>query len=238
MDGKIDVIIASCGNDDKHINLTRQAVKTCIDSNPDLVEVTVIESCKNVVYPNCKTIYFPQGDNFNYHRTMNKGIESTKNKYIAICNNDLIFRDGWAKNILNAMDKLGYESASPVSERFHDIKRISNKAEEGYQMGYHICGWCLVFTRDMINRIVDKTPWLTVPQWLDETVTFYYSDNAYRAYLVHYNIKHILVWNSRVDHLDHGGATWRDITCKSKKRRLTDLQKNNFNKIVAKLQSI
>jgi GT2 family glycosyltransferase len=62
---------------------------------------------------------------------------------------------------------------------------------EGYYIGTLLTGWCIFVTRSCIEKIGS----------LDETYSFWCSDNAYADQLKAHGIRHGLFCNVRVDHL-------------------------------------
>jgi GT2 family glycosyltransferase len=106
------------------------------------------------------------------------------------------------------MDLLKLDSASPLCPLFHGPKSlhsfnavnpvfISNQALPGFQIGRHIAGWCIVAKRQTLKLIGG----------LDEDFIFFYADNSYAAQLKMAGLKHGLVCNSVVHHLDGGSTT-------------------------------
>ena len=147
-----------------------------------------------------ETIYydFP----FNYNKVLNLGIKKTTAKYVLLANNDLVYCDFFADNLLKAF-KAGYKSLSPTSP---SQSVYSNKMViEGYGINSVLNGWCICAERKTIEKI----------GYLDESVVFWYSDNIY-AYQLKYNcIKHARVTNSYVFHL--GSSTLKKSESNTKK---------------------
>jgi GT2 family glycosyltransferase len=121
---------------------------------------------------------------FNYNRCLNMGIALTNSRYIALCNNDLYFERNWAKNAVKAMQAGGYLSACPSG------RHIFRGVIEGYKVGVHILGWCIIVDRAIFDKIGK----------LSEVVNFWFSDDVYAVQLRCAGIKHILVGNSKVKH--------------------------------------
>ena len=180
---EMDIIIISNGRTNYLRNITRNAIRTCIESS-DLIKFNfiVVEQDKKVTYKDVTTLHYDF--EFNYHKCMNLGLQYSTTKYIALCNNDLDFRLHWAENIILAMGDT-YLSASPAK------KRQQLKPVEGYTIGRHINGWCIVINRKLLDIIGE----------LDAGVRFWYSDNIYADQLKVNGIKHILVYESAVQHL-------------------------------------
>ena len=74
--------------------------------NPKKIQfnVVVMESNNSLAtfqYKNSITLYPRQ--KFGFHKYLNIGINLTTNPYICLCNNDLIFHNGWATEIMKSM---------------------------------------------------------------------------------------------------------------------------------------
>lgn len=214
----IDIIILSYGKTEKLKAITQQ----CIDSltaseDPEKVkfEVLVIESEKRLApyqYPNSKTIY--PDSSFGFNKYLNIGIKSTSNKYICLCNNDLIFHKNWAGEILKAMDKNPeILSANPICQYFNDHKPYVNQiilGDKSNLLKGILTGWCIFVKREIFKTI----------GLLDEQFDFWYADNDYGKTLLKYKIVHALIGTSKVDHL--GNQTHNVLS----DHRLLELTKN------------
>ena len=195
----IDMIILSLAKNDTLKDVTAQAVKSLIESekSSDIkFNVIVIESnhgLKPYQYPSTTTIY-PKKP-FGYHRYMNIGIDMSSNRYICLCNNDLIFHKNWASEILAVFEQNPtIQSASPACAIHHPANGIelNSGIQEGYQVRKEIAGWCLFFKRDILKKTGK----------LDENFKFWFADNDYAKTLEKHHIRHVLVTSSIVDHLE------------------------------------
>lgn len=187
----VDVIILSYAKNQNLLQLTQATIDSLRASERDIqFNVLVIEQEPGVVHANCKTQHI--NEPFNYNRFMNIGIEMTKNKYVCLCNNDLIFYKGWCSNIIGAMERENILSASPLcpNRQGRDFWRGFN-IEYGYNNGQHMSGWCIMINRKVISKI----------KKLDEDFPFWFADNAYSEQLKANGIKHALIRNSVVKHL-------------------------------------
>jgi len=185
----MDLVIVSDAFDVMRKDMTLETIASAKRAEKTIETIVVVEK-QPVEYPGCVTVHydFP----FNYHKCMNLGIQSTKGNYFAICNNDLIFYYDWATKIVEAMGT-EYGSASPFAHNVHvqfwgELKHNI----EGYDARSIIAGWCIILKRETYEKIGK----------LHEGVRFWYSDNIYGEQLKKAGIKHILVHNARVDHLE------------------------------------
>lgn len=218
---KIDIIILSYSKTLYHKSLTEQTIKTLLDSeDPKKIkfDVLVIESEKNL-YPfqfkNSKTIY-PKED-FGFNKYLNIGITTTNNNFVCLCNNDLIFHQQWASNILEAMQQNEeIHSATPYCRNYHQTNGFPTFAPplEGY-LGV-FTGWCVFTKRILFNKIGR----------LDEKLNFWYCDNDFVQLLLKYKIKNMLISNSFITHL--GSESLKDMNEKTY-NRLTLLPQIYYN---------
>jgi glycosyltransferase involved in cell wall biosynthesis len=174
--------------------MTSECIRTLLDSESDVkFEVIVIESNQQFRehgfgYPDFVKVIVPN-ETFNFHRFLNLGIKQATGDFIALCNKDLIFHKHWFGEILKVSqahtDIFSFspsEDFSPNDKDFHI----------GYKVTQQLKGWCIVVK----NEIFKKTG------LLDETFSFYFADNDYAMTLKYYNLKHAIVYQSHVQHLE------------------------------------
>jgi len=101
-----------------------------------------------------------------------------------ICNNDLIFQDGWLDPLLAANHPL-VSPKCPVDERQTEITENTI----GWKTGKHFSGWCFMITRELFNKIGG----------FDEDFVFWCSDNSLLEQVK--PIQPMLVPDSTVIHL-------------------------------------
>jgi GT2 family glycosyltransferase len=184
----VDVIILSNGKTKELQEMTQQTIDSCHASEEHVrFNILVYEQKPFVQYKKAKTVHYTE--DFHYNRLMNRGIKETSNPWVCLCNNDLYFHKGWAKKCISAMAENNYLSVSP-----NHVKYAKKDIREGYRIGVagEVKGWCLFLDRKLIN-IIGK---------LDESVTFWYSDNVYADQLKEKKIKHALIRHAYVQHLE------------------------------------
>ena len=191
----IDVIIVSWALDAKFKKMTQAAIDTC---RLDKVNIIVVEQNKKVKY-DVQTLHYDF--EFGYHRCLNLGLKYCKNKYVALCNNDLLFRKDWAKNLV-AILELGFDTVCPYCPKSHPQKgkEHGNYIYEGWEMGSDFIGWCIAGEVELFRELK-----------LTEEIDFWYSDNLLNEQLRLLGKKHALVCNSIVEHLDIGTKTLRSL---------------------------
>lgn len=193
---KLSTIILAMTTTEELFKMTSNCISSLMVSESDIdMEIIIVESNKNYFnsnfkYPEFVTVIVPESD-FNFHKFLNIGIKASTGEYVALCNNDLIFYNNWFAEILKVKkDNPSIKSFSP-SGKIDDCS-ITNKFEIGYKVQTHIKGWCIVANREVFPSI----------GFLDETFDFYYADNDYAMSLKCNNIRHALVFNSYVMHLE------------------------------------
>jgi len=168
-----------------------QNTQNCIDSARGECDLNVIlvETGQPYKYNVDKIIDY--NGEFNYNRALNLGLKHSKGDVHILANNDIIFHEGWSV-IGASMKANGYHSASALSQdpRQKDFKR-GDFVYEGYNIGSHLTGWCIFADRYCIQEIGK----------LDESVSFWYSDDLYACQLKAAGIRHGLFCNVQVDHL-------------------------------------
>ena len=167
--------------------MTRNAIRTATqNAGMDIGQVVVVEECLIArPQPGTKMLYYDF--EFNYNKCLNLGFSVCKSKYVAFCNNDLSFDVNWAKNAVSA----GYLSVSPTP------KHIFKGVIEGYDIGTHVLGWCIIVDRIVMDKIGG----------FDTPVNFWFSDDVYAEQLKAAGVKHALVGNSRVKHFTSKSLT-------------------------------
>jgi len=184
MDMKVDIIILSKGDTEELKKMTQQTIDSCHASEKDIeFNIVVFEQIHGVKYENCTTVNYIE--DFHYNRLMNRGIAMSKNPYVCLCNNDLLFQKGWAEKCI----KSGYLSCSP-----NHTTHLQESIREGYEISYNgeVKGWCIFIDRKLFD-IIGK---------IDESVMFWYSDNVYADQLKKHNVKHALIRHATVLHLE------------------------------------
>jgi len=195
---EIDIVILSYSANEGLKQVTSDCINSLISSQDESIEfnILVLESEKKLFpyqFEGSRTIY-PE-EKFNFHKYLNLGVSLTSNNLICFCNNDLIFEKGWAQSLIAAMD-IDKEllSVSPLCPQFHPGVGIfpNSGLKYGYSIRKEIAGWCFMIKRELLSIIGP----------FDEHFSFWFADTDYSHTLKKYNIKHALVTDSMVRHLD------------------------------------
>ena len=193
----IDVVIPSKTNLINKVMLENCITTLRQSDGEQTFNVMVIESGVIVDCGQDLTIKYNMygGPQFCYNHALNLGINESENEWVVLINNDLIFRNTWMSEIIEAYnERPDIESFSPWNDmwdwhsRMFDIN--STNIIEGYNIGRELCGWCIIARRSIFDKFS-----------LSERVNFWYSDNVYADSLREFGIKHALVISSKVDHI-------------------------------------
>lgn len=177
----IDVVIISNAYSSYLKMITESTIRTARKGEPDIpLNFIIVEQQGDVNYQGCHTLHYSR--KFNYNECLNQGIKFGRAKYVALCNNDLVFYRHWGWNAVIALEK--YESISPTKKPFDGYR-------EGYRVEKEVLGWCIIARREMLERI----------GYLDTPCEFWYSDNVYAHQLRKNNVRHALAGNVMVRHL-------------------------------------
>jgi len=134
----VSVVIVSYDKSPYHRSLTENAIKSCIESE-DHVEIIVVETNpKAKPYEQSTTLYWEK--EFNYNACLNFARKHCHSKYIAFCNNDLIFEKAWASNLIHAIQKYGLLSVCPYSRTSYLRHPVGNHAYMGSDVHRTVLG--------------------------------------------------------------------------------------------------
>jgi GT2 family glycosyltransferase len=200
----VDIIILSYTTPEMYVHLKDKAIATLIESEPLVTfNIILVESNKesNYSYQDNVTVIYPAGD-FNYNESVTAGITlcSPKSQWIAVCNNDIDFTNGWFTEMMKVKKSNPLlQSFSPFTENYKphlDYIDSEDSFFEGTGISVQLCGWCLVFEKSLLTLIEDL---------FDTRFAFWYQDDNYARCLLKHNIKHALVKDSRINH--YGGSS-------------------------------
>jgi hypothetical protein len=218
---KYDLIIVAATKDDSLRRMTQDAIDSCVNDGAE-VNVILVETFRKSVAElagyskvNKFVIY---NEEFNYNRCLNRGLAFRTGDVQIMANNDIIFEAGWSK-IGQIMIDNGYLSASALSG--HVLQRVfprEDVAYEGYDISRYVSGWCL-FAQAKVFELIGR---------LDESFSFWYSDNTYVTQLKKAGIKNYLICNCVVNHYIS-----RTLSKQDRKTILkyTDAERKNIHKL-------
>jgi len=195
----IDIVILSYCTTETIYNMNTDCIESLNVSEEDFTfNIIIIESNKNFYdtfkkyqYSNVSVI-IPE-EKFNYNRFMNIGIQMSKNEFVGMCNNDLIFEKHWFTAIYNVSKiKPDILSFGVVNPGFNDPPlKVEKKYLLGYEMRKNIVGNCIIVKRRIFEII----------GMLDEQFDYYFQDEDFGMTIRKYHIKNAWVLDSKVLHL-------------------------------------
>lgn len=216
---EMDVVIVSYAKNRTCWNLTFETINSLFSSEKDWkFNVFVVESepdCDwSQIFQNTQTI-FTDGK-YGYHKYLNLGRKAGSAEWVALCNNDLVFRPGWARKIDQAWEYnqsyLSFSPICPFTQPQYGIK-LNTGLIKGYDIRLHVSGWCIVQRREIYDKIGD----------LDENFTHWFCDNDYAMTLQFSGVNHMLVTTSVVEHHANtlGKTTTETVKDPEKLREMT-----------------
>jgi glycosyltransferase involved in cell wall biosynthesis len=188
----VSIIMPIDSTHSENIIMTREALNSLQAGEPEMAfEIILIDSShRSVRYVGARTYQGPSGK-FNYHRAINMGLQYARADWVVLCNNDLLFEPGWMSAILAAHTKRpdiwSFSPWLPNSE----WPDAAAELLEGYRVRQEVMGWCIACKREVFNHIT-----------LLEHVAFWFSDTVYADLLQLKGIKHAVVRDSLVTHLE------------------------------------
>lgn len=219
---ELSIIILAKTDSQLSYTTTMNCINSFFSSEEDIdAEIIVVESNKKYE----ETYKFPENVNviipneyFGFHKFLNYGIKASKGKYVALCNNDLLFQNNWFSEILKvANENPQLKSFSPIDDRF-EVGKFKEPYQIGYKVQQQIKGWCLIAKKEIFKKT----------GLLDESFKFYYSDNDYALTLLYYGIQHVVVPTSHVQHLH------KVATKEGEQKKETFFTKVNINQKIPK----
>lgn len=195
----VDVIFLSHTRDLTYYGMTQRAINSLQSSEKDYsFDIKLIESNKQAIsekmlYADCKVIVPPE--KFSYNKFLNYGLAACKHSWLVVCNNDIVFMEGWFSAIMEQHQKNpSLKSFSPFEPNWHTALGFDSGSTElyyGYRTSCEIAGWCLVVHRDILENCA-----LFDPQF-----SFIYQDNDYAETIKNSGYEHALVCKSTVYHV-------------------------------------
>ena len=237
---KVDIIIIVATRDCDIGEMTQQCINSCHNSSKKIqFNVNVIETfakSSEKQYNNSKVHYFIN-NKFNYNAALNFGASKCNSQYIGFFNNDLFFEKGWCEELIKQIENNKIYSTCPYTtenSKWHDkegnffksatIPRMSKESIMiGYDVRRQILGWAIFMDRKVFDTIGG----------FDTSVEFWYSDNIYAQQLQRAKLKHMVCYDSHVNHLENitlNKLSSTDRTIKTHNQRINYLKAIEENK--------
>ena len=153
---KLSAIILSKTSNASLFEMTKCCIESLIAAEQEnkhiQIEIILIESDEKYLENG-----FSYGENvkvlvpkiaFNFHRFLNIGCNAATGDFIALCNNDLVFKRNWFSEILKVKESnpqiLSFSPYDPDCNRLAKAIIYKNAFVEGYEIQKQITGWCFV----------------------------------------------------------------------------------------------
>jgi len=201
----VDVIVLSYAKTDKEYALTCNCLKSLraseaaiqfnvvvVETN-DPAELRAFSSDERWFDDECRVV-FPKKQ-FNYNEFLQIGFNALQDstaEAVLIANNDVEFGPGFASALLSGLNS--FASVSPWCPGYHEqFFDGSRPFQVGRRTSYELCGWALMFRKDLLKR-------LPFEQLFPTEFAFWFQDNYYGWQLERLGIEHALVTASKVRH--------------------------------------
>ena len=194
----IDVIILT---DSTNITLTQRTIDTLHDSEIDFrFRVQLVDSGTQDPnrYARIHNYIHPESS-FNYNKFLNIAFTYCQADWVVISNDDVSYEKGWFTEMMTVhQQRPDIEAFSPrdplLYMRYFPNHFIGGVDDyfESYAVTEALQGWCTVIKRTALDKILP----------FDEMFDMYYQDNDYAERLKEAGIKHALVRDAIVCHME------------------------------------
>lgn len=194
----IDVIILTDSTD---VNMTQRTIDTVHYTDTVYpIRVQLVDSGTNdpLRYRGYHNYIHPEST-FNYNKFLNIALTYCTGKWVVISNDDVSYEKHWFTEIMNVYDQRpDIEAFSPKDPllymRYFPNHFVGTQDDylESWTVTEALQGWCTMIKRTALDKILP----------FDEMFDMYYQDNDYAERLKEAGIKHALVRDSIVCHLN------------------------------------
>jgi hypothetical protein len=200
---QVDVIIVALTTTQSFFDMTMNCIRSLRESEPEIdFRIILMEDNKKYhegkwKYPDDVFVGVSQ-EKFCYNKSMANGLMFCKSDWVILANNDLIFKKHFMQEIIKAYDHFdgAIESFGVWNEKTHGSRFPDRKPiNMGYRVYYEVSGWCIVAKRKVFEKINFSNP-------TNQKIDFWFSDNRYADLLQYHGIRHALVRDAKVDHLE------------------------------------
>lgn len=204
----VDVVILSNCVHEAYFNVNTDCIRSLIASeNGFSFNILLIESNSDFSkmgfsyqFPNVRVI--TPNEVFNFNRFLNIGLSEATNHWILFSNNDVIFHEGWLREILEIKKQHNEIQSFCPFDRSSSYLRWESFNRKSHHVGYRVpiefVGWCSLIERTVFEKTGK----------FDEQFDLYFQDNDFALTLKKHGIVHAMVPNSFVEHI--GGYTTKN----------------------------
>ena len=189
----IDCIMLSNTYSEEIQTMTQEAIQSIRDSHD--VNMFVVESNFNRQGESWYSHYDGEEihpfEPFGYNKYLQLGLRYSKAPYILIVNNDIRMDRNCLPRLLKALEKWDSVSPKDPTLNLHDNHRGEI---EGYRTSYYVCGWALMFKREVLEKI-------TAEHLFPDALKFWYQDNFYAWQLERHGFHHAMISDAYCIHL-------------------------------------
>lgn len=194
----VDVIILTDSTD---VAMTQRTIDTLINSESTYrFRIQLVDSGSNnlIRYRDYYNYIHPESS-FNYNKFLNIAIGYCTADWVVISNDDVNYEKNWFTEMMNVhQQRPDIEAFSPrdplLYMRYFPNHFIGGVDDyfESYAVTEALQGWCTVIKRTALDKILP----------FDEMFDMYYQDNDYAERLKEAGIKHALVRDAIVCHME------------------------------------
>jgi len=194
----VDVIILTDSTD---VTMTQRTIDTLHNSESTYrFRVQLVDSGSNnpIRYRDYHNYIRPESS-FNYNKFLNIAIGYCTSDWVVISNDDVSYEKGWFTEMINVhQQRPDIEAFSPrdplLYMRYFPNHFIGSDDSyfESYAVTEALQGWCTVIKKTALDKILP----------FDELFDMYYQDNDYAERLKEAGIKHALVRDAIVCHME------------------------------------
>jgi GT2 family glycosyltransferase len=143
--------------------------------------------------------YIHPESSFNYNKFLNIALTYCVGEWVVISNDDVSYEKGWFSTMMNVHEQRpDIEAFSPKDPLLYakwfpnHFTGTNSTYYESYTVTESLQGWCTVIKRSALNNVLP----------FDELFDMYYQDNDYAERLKQVGIKHALVRDAIVCHME------------------------------------
>jgi hypothetical protein len=196
----IDVVMLSYCKNQELFDMTYNALNSLNDSaTKNEFAITLVETNRDLLrepffkdLPENVGLLFPGGP-FNYNKYMKAGLRHGSNKYVLMLNNDIICHKGFSEKLAHELNR--WHSVSPAGP-LNPLHKELKGPIEAYRTSYYLCGWAIM-TRRYVFELMGG-----IDTVFPDALEFWYSDNYYADKLQFHGLKHALITEAHLDHLE------------------------------------
>jgi len=204
---KIGVIILSYAKTEREYNMTCNTIETLLKSKGEhSFQIVVVETNDNLIdepfvkdflYNNITVnVVFPL-KKFSYNEFLLAGYSMLTEldeplSHLMILNNDVLIDENAINLLVEGLKQ--YNSVSAKCPKY-ELHKSYTEDIVGYRTSYEVCGWNIMFKTSLLNIV-------SMEELFPVELEFWFQDNYYAHMLKKHNLKHCLINNALIEHLE------------------------------------